>query len=559
MKRYLFIALLISFSLTNAQSLEWAKALGGGLINVGYGVTVDNYGNVYTTGSFMYTVDFDPGPGVFNVTANSSQDIFITKLDVNGNFVWAKTMGGIGKGSNAGVSIALDNLGNVYTTGYFSDTTDFDPGAGTFNLTALGEFDIFISKLDSSGNFLWARAIGNKTMNQPRNMFVDKNNVYITGTFTDTIDFDPGLGTTNLTSAGESDAFILKLDTSGNYIWVRSVGGVNPESSTDIVADATGNIYTTGYFRGIVDFNPDTSAVNNLTSSGLYNVFILKLDSSGNYVWAKTVGGTANDFGSSITLDTLENICILGSFEGVCDLDPGIGVANFTSSSTGMFMLKLDTLGNYLWAKSITNIIAPTALQTDVRNNWYITGYYQGTSDFDPSNGINYLSSRGMHDIFILKLDDSGNYKWAISLGGTSYDRGLTLAVDTSSNVYVSGYYQGIVDFDPSVGVFNLPSAYVNAFTCKINSTTLSSVQYEIMNTSVHLYPNPTDGTFQLNTTENLIGATLQIHNVLGQMVLEQVLTENNPTIHFEANKGMYLVKVVNNDKLLLTTKIIKQ
>jgi hypothetical protein len=154
-------------------------------------------GDVYTTGIFQDTIDFNPGTGVANLSAVGEEDVFILKLDANGNFLWAKSFGGIEM--DQGYSIAIDAEGNVYTTGYFIDTVDFDPGTGVTNLSAVGGKDIFILKLDPNGNFVWAKSFGGI---EGIGIAIDgMGNVITTGYFSDTVDFDPGTGVMNLTSA----------------------------------------------------------------------------------------------------------------------------------------------------------------------------------------------------------------------------------------------------------------------------------------------------------------------------------------------------------------------
>ncbi|MBW8050175.1 MAG: hypothetical protein FVQ77_07530 [Cytophagales bacterium] len=158
----LTIALLISNSF--AQTYQWAKSIGSTAYDIGYSIATDASGNAYITGSFQYTADFDPGAGVQNLTSVGSADIFFAKYDANGNYLWAKSIGGIA--SDIGYSIATDTSGNVYITGFFSGisgdtiTADFDPGAGVQNLTPVGGDDIFFAKYDANGNYLWAKSIG---------------------------------------------------------------------------------------------------------------------------------------------------------------------------------------------------------------------------------------------------------------------------------------------------------------------------------------------------------------------------------------------------------------
>ncbi|MDQ1256134.1 MAG: hypothetical protein QG656_730, partial [Candidatus Hydrogenedentes bacterium] len=202
----------------------------------------------------------------------------------DGDFVWAKAMGGTG--NEWSEDITLDNAGNVYATGYFRSTADFDPGPGIFNLTSAGGIDVFVSKLNSTGVFVWAKAMGGTGNDFGEGIAVDSaGNVYTRGRFLGTVDFDPGAGIFNLTQAGSSDLFVSKLDSGGNFVWAKRMGGSSIGDGDGIAVDSAGNVYTTGWFLGTVDFDPGPGTFN-LTSAG-NDIFVSKLDSAGNFVWAK--------------------------------------------------------------------------------------------------------------------------------------------------------------------------------------------------------------------------------------------------------------------------------
>ncbi|MGJ8660619.1 MAG: SBBP repeat-containing protein [Bacteroidota bacterium] len=496
----------------NAQDFDWAKSFGGTSSDGGQSISVDALGNVYNTGYFQGTVDFDPGAGITNLVSAGQQDVFIQKLDASGNFLWAKSFGG--SLSDQGLSITIDASGNVYTTGNFSGTVDFEPGAGTTNLTSAGSVDVFIQKLDASGNFIWAKSFGGASDDIGYSITLDASgNLYTTGDFSGTVDFDPGAGTTNLTSAGQKDVFIQKLDPSGNFLWAKSFGGSLSEFSYSNTVDALGNVYTTGYFVGTADFDPGAGTTN-LTPIGSADIYVQKLDPSGNFLWAKAFGSASFDLGQSISVDNSGNVYTTGDFSGTADFDPGAGTTNLTpAGSADIYVQKLDPSGNFLWAKSFgsTSYDQGKSISVDNSGNVYTLGQFDGTVDFDPEAGINNLTSAGSADIFIQKLDPSGNFLWAKSFGGIATDIGNSITVDASENVYTTGYFQGTVDFDPGGGTTNFTSAgQKDVFVHKINQcsqTTGTDVQ-TACNTFVWI-----DGN---NYTSNNNTATHTLTNAAG-------------------------------------------
>jgi len=389
----------------NSQTVtfDWAKQMGSTGTDYGESITVDASGNVYTIGFFEGTVDFDPGAGVSDLISNGNFDIFIQKLNANGDFLWAKKMGGTD--ADRAISVTTDASGNVYTTGVFYGTVDFDPGAGVSNLTSNGLSDIFIQKLDANGNFLWAKQIGGLGGDLGYSITVDASgHVYTTGYFKGAVDFNPGASVYNLTSNGYQDIFIQKLDANGDFLWAKQMGGASHDQGHSITVDALGNIYTTGVFFGTVDFDPG-AGVSNLTSNGYQDIFIQKLDANGNFLWVRQMGGAEYDIGNSITIDASGKVYTTGSFTGTVDFDPGAGVSNLTSNVGSGFIQKLDANGNFLWAKQMGGMGNSVIL--DTYGNIHTTGNFSGTVDFDPGPGVSNLSSNGSSDIFIQKLENT--------------------------------------------------------------------------------------------------------------------------------------------------------
>jgi hypothetical protein len=537
-----------------AQNLEWAKRMGGVSEDRGHSIVVDETGNVYTIGIFEGTVDFDPGPGIFNLTSAGWTDIFVSKVDPDGNFIWAKKLGGTN--FDYGYSIALDGIGNVYTTGVFQGTADFDPGSGTFNLTSAGSTDVFISKLDPSGNFEWAKKLGGTSAEMGNSITVDSNsNVYLTGWFSETVDFDPGSGIFNLTSAGGSDIFIIKLNDVGNFDWAKQLGGTGLDEGLSVAVDGSGHVYTTGFFNGTADFDPGPDS-SNLTSLGNTDVFISKLDASGNFVWAVQQGGEDEDRGDEIAVDGSGQLYILGIFEGTINFTSESNLVNLISAGDfDIFISKLDASGNFLWAKQMGGTSADRGLSIalDDDGNLHTTGRFEGTADFDPGIDTYQLTSVGDADIFISKLDASGNFMWAERFGGVSYDNGSGITVDGNGNVYTTGTFNGIVDFDPGPIIFDLTSAGDrDIFVHKMSHITTGINDSD--NISVAIYPNPAIHYLNVVLEKE---AAIEIYSITGVLIDAFSAKQNHRIDVTSYPAGMFFVNLIENEKKIATKKVI--
>jgi hypothetical protein len=375
--------------------------------NRGYSLVTDAGGNVYTVGQFSGTCDFDPSPAVYTLTAAGMNDIFICKLNSSGNFVWAKRIGGTS--DEIAEDVALDASGNVYTFGSFAGTPDFDPGGSTYTMTSLGQTDIYVSKLDASGNFVWAKQMGGTWWDSANSIAIDgAGDIIITGEFSQTADLDPGPGTATFTSNGADDLYICKLNSSGTFVWAKRIGSTSGDFSNAVEVDNSNNILICGYFTGTTDFDPN-GGIFNLSSSGFEDVYVCKLSSAGNFIWAKNMGSNTVDYGKGLAVDASGNV--------------------------------------------------------------YTTGSFRATADFDPGAGVFNLTSNGGDDIFVSKLDASGNFLWAKNVGSTSLDVGNGIDVDNSGNVYVTGAFRFTVDFDPGPGTYTITTlGFADIFMLKLTT-----------------------------------------------------------------------------------------
>ncbi|HTN20289.1 MAG TPA: SBBP repeat-containing protein [Pelobium sp.] len=408
-------------------------------------------------------------------------------------FAWATSIVGTDNNIDEGKDIAVDASGNVYATGLFVATADFNPSTGTFNLVSAGGNDAYVQKLDINGNFVWAKRIGGTGSDVGRAITTDASgNIYFAGQFNGTVEFNPNYvagepTTTEFTSAGSTDIFVIKLAANGDFIWAKTMGGTAGEDLKSIALDASGNVYITGLFGGTVDFDPN-AGTSSLVSNGGADIFIQKLTSNGDFVWAKSMGGTGSDIGYGITTDALGNVYTTGQFNETVEFDPNYTPSGDPSTTAltsaggnDVFIQKLTSDGSFVWAKRIgdTGSDVGNSIAVDASGNVYTTGQFNGTVEFDPNYtpsddpSTTSLTSAGGNDVFVQKLTGTGTFVWAKRMGGTGSDVGFSIALDASSNIYTTGQFNGTADFDPGSGTFNLVSKTTNTdtFIQKLNAS----------------------------------------------------------------------------------------
>jgi hypothetical protein len=499
----LFALFLFISTFSYAQNLDWVKAIypagtnqGG---NNGKDIAIDDLGNVYTTGVFQYSpqdgpVDFNPGPGVFNFTQSGS---FVVKLNAQGNFVWARNFPAVQLvGGSSAEAIAIDNSGNVIIAGYFSGTADLDPGIGTALYMTSGNLDIFVVKLNASGNFLWAKTMPGNSDNKVYDLTIDaQNNFLICGYFQGTVDMDPGADTASLYTPS-LNAYITKLTNNGDFIWAKQLGDWSNSTASGIKTDSIGQVYVTGIF-GAIDFDPGPDTLF-VSSNGQYDGYILKLTANGDFIWVKKFGGIDYDISNAIELDKNGMIYATGAFQQTAYF--ANATDTITLNSVGyndVFITKLNNNGDFLWAKAIgsnsDSLITEEgrSIAVDSIGNVYTMGLFKDSLDADPGPAVEWLTAQtfynSSHSVFILKLDNNGNFIRVKATNGGQDVIGNSIILDNSANVLFTGYFlansnTGIVDpvdFDPGPAVlpFSVISyaIYIAKWSqCSVGATTLT-------------------------------------------------------------------------------------
>ncbi len=560
---------------TIGQELNWNWVGNIGGLNNEYSVTVvtDPFdGSIYATGMFTGSVDLDPGATNFMVDSKGGDDIFLIKMDKNCNFLWAKTIGGTLSEVCGSMTISGFENGNVYLTGYYHGTVDFDPGPDSFFLSSKANADLFILALNKMGEFLWAHSIGGSGNDNGRAIKVapiKNGDIYVSGAYQSTVDFDPLVPEANLKSAGSYDMFLLCLDYGGNFKWVRSIGGISQDFGTSIIINPSDNhdIFVLGGFSGTVDFSL-MAGTTKISSFGPQDIFLAKFNTTGEILWVKTIGGLTSEYGTSIAIDIKsKDLCLSGFFQGTVDFDPGTGI--YTKTSTGnqdLFILKLTSEGNFKWVYTAGGPGVESSNSVDIDNSGsgdiFSTGYFQQFVNFKVGQDSVKLNSAGSYDMYLLKLDSSGIFQWVKSSGGVSLETGASVTIGLDSEIVICGdFYSTPLKFD-SIIIYNTNSASNTSdiFIAKINASEPTKIK-EYSESQIEIYPIPamTKITFDCNNAgQNCL--SLIIYDMNGKLIWQTIIPENSNSLNIDIENfkpAMYFLEV-NTPKGKMYRKFIK-
>jgi len=513
---------------------QWAAQAGGFEWDAGMAISLDDAGNSYVTGFFRETATF----GSYSLTSSDNWDIFVAKIDTDGNWLWATQASG--SSFDEGYALTIDDAGNSYVTGSFWDIATF----GSYSLTSSGISDIFVAKIDGSGNWQWATKAGGTSEDEGYEITIDDvGNSYVTGYFRETSTF----GSFTLTSNGYGDIFVAKMNANGNWLWATQGGGSSFDVGHGITVDNAGNSYVTGWFRDYATFG-SYFLISNST-----DIFVAKIDGSGNWQWATKAGGSNVDVGYGITIDDDRNSYVTGRFKGTATF----GSYSLTCSvNNDIFVAKMDADGSWQWATRAggTDYDCGDGITIDSTRNIYVTGYFAGTATF----GSYSLISSGYSDIFVAKMDANGNWLWATQAGGIDTDKGYGITIDDAENSYVTGSFWDIATF----GSYSLTSNGTwDIFIAKLNCTL--SVENEISPTvnSLSNYPNPFNPctTISFSTTEHTESTDIIIYNIKGQKIrtfqIPQSAIHNQNSVVWDGtdnnnkpvSSGIYFYRLIND------------
>ena len=603
----ILLLFLVNLSLTNYAQI--ALKIGGLYQEKSNAIAKDKDGNIYITGTFQGTVDFNTTEESYELTSianpenENSYDAFIAKYDGNANLQWGFSLGS--GGANMAKTIVVDDSSNIFIGGYFEGIVDFDPSQNVVNENAGNGRNGFIAKYNSLGNFQWVKNIGNEEtapfedndlrFEEINDIALDiDGNVYITGVYDGTIDVDNSDGYDtddtyisylDLNDNPSRDFFAANYLSNGEFVIGFSRGGHKTDASNAIRVDSEYNIYIAGFFEDTCFFNINPNLPMYQLSNGQKDGFVAKYNLYNECIWAKKFGSTGDEQVNigGLEIDGKNNFYIAGEFEGTVNMSLcGCSINNMISKGgKDFFAGKYDQYSNlktYMFNGSVGNDGA-SKVGYDNKGNLFVAGWFSGPITFDTTQRniqIIPYSQNGARDVFLAKYDNNSNISWVNHYGGavngTNFTQSITgMIIDDNSNLLTIGNFYSQSAFDPendSNLIFN-SSGMSDLFIVKFDSTGniwkqpqfINNVNNNLNNLSV--YPNPANDiiNFSLDNIDSKF--SIEIYDVFGKKLFSQVL-DNQSSTNFnltvrEFNNGIYVLKINGKSRNYVSRFIINR
>lgn len=594
MKKILLSALTIAtFSFgSNAQTFGWANISGSDDTDYVYGIASDNQGNTYNVGTYNAEAnDFDPGTSTVVLPfamVNGQTSGYIQKIDANGDLVWVKSLQ-TGTSKQVPLDVVVDANGDVIIAGLFKGTVDFDPGVGTFNITSIhagNNEDGFILKLDANGGFVWAKQFaggisGLKTRVQ--RIDVDAiGNIYAIGHFEGAIDLDPGAGTQVFGADYALEVFVVKLNTSGDYVWGHDIGAplATPSNTlgvqaNDIKVDNDGDVFVmfghnaTGV--GSVLYSGDANNTN-LSATAQNTLVILKIDNNGDYIYRKLFATATGGLANEMALDKNGNVYVTGWFKTqLRDYTSAIMIipqlsGGATNNRNFIFSYSNDL--QFRWAHGSTDDhdnYRNYSVATNSQGKVVVGGFLTADAiDVDPSSSTvnlnNPYTNNNYRMAHAIIYDTLGNFSDAFAIGCNSqFSQIQKIHIDNNDNIYLGGYIEsGTNHLNPFGADTDIPTnGGRDAFVIKIGgfATGVNDVINGVENV-LFLYPNPATSQLTIESGASKI-ENITILDVTGKTINSFTLKSNTIDVS-NLVKGIYFLQVQTKEGLF-NSKFIKE
>ena len=574
----LLFVLLINISVFAQQpTFNWMFGLDASQSSSLDDIAFDPAGNLVVIGNYLDTLDVDPGPGVTQMFSALGTS-FVAKYDASGNYLWAEDFEySSNTAIDASYAVACSGTGDIYVVGTYDYNMDLDPGPGSVPVSTLGTNAVFLVKLDVNGNFIWGHSFESPNGLDVADVTTDNTGaVYFCGSFSDSVDFDPGPAVYNLYAYPTTFSYITKLDANGNFVWAHAQGGgYTNDLALKVLTDNNDNLYMTGYFNGTMDVEPGPGITNLSTPSNSPNIYIQKFTPGGALIWAGSISTNGPQYGRDMTIDDQNNIVVSAEYTELTDVDMGPGTSyinTLVSPNVDAYAAKYDSSGALLWVTTLNDTAQYVErcyeVTFDSQGSLFMTGIFHNTIDFDPGPGVVNVSTDtanpSVADTYILKLDVNRNFEW-VGVIESTYGPVYTQAMEAGPNdqIYFVGGVSDTADMDPNSGVVNLispPFTGIPYMLCLNNGLSTNISHNPVVDMmGVQLYPNPSKDKVTIDLGKVYNRTELVLTDVNGKLIQQQQLdAADTYRLQLPESPGVYFVhlKVDGFRKVL---KVVKE
>lgn len=474
------------------------------------------------------------------LTSEGGKDVFLAKYNDSGEILWAKRAWGTA--SNTAAGIALDVNGLPIITGWFAESIHFDD----FLLESNGSYDMFVVRYNEQGKVLWAKSAGGEGDDYGNRITSNsEQDIIVAGSFRYTAHFGEEA---TISSEGDRDIFIANYSNIGNFQWVKKAGGAGEDRAYSIISNSDGSTYFTGIFNGKAFFGD-----HDVMSGAFLSTYIAKMDAAGNFLWVRKGSGGANDYarGYGIGIDNEGYVYSNGTFSGKLTFSEQTVEATGGQYDFDAYLVKFNNDGELMWIKNAGGYGMDQGQEmfTDADGNSFVTGFFSTSAEFDELT----LESEGKSDVFVAQYNWAGEVQWVKRAGGEylDYAYGISQGNPESTSLYICGNFQETAAFDE----FEVTGwGGEDMFVSKLNYE--NDFVNETGNEQISISPNPSNGTFEINVDSPRQDITIKIFSADGKLVSEKHFTDiqNTVTVSTGLTSGVYSLLI---PELKLSGKLI--
>lgn len=583
---YYFIVILFLLSIPNLTNAQIAFSLASEHVDIGTDIAIDDQGNAFVLGTFRGAIDFDLTSETFEIQhdGKNHKDIFIASYSSSGKLRFAFPISTFSFAlDEEALGLALDNDGNVYVTGWYNGIVDFDPSSGVFELVSDNTFSGtgFLASYTNTGELRFAINIGISSypsIIEQLNIQIDaNNNVYISGIFQGVVDFDPSSNVVELDADGSIKHFIASYDSQGNLLFAEKLYDLaDVLLSLRLAVDNDGNSYLAGRIDHAFnfDFDPGQDTFQ-LTDVNPGDIFVSSFSNKGEFKNAFKIDCESIPFrsfeeGTHIVVDNDDNICISGTMRGETDFDPSMGTFVLDTEFNDEFYFASYTndgnlrhafiLGNEENSFDTIETVIPSSMVSDEDGNIYLVGIFNGSIDFDPSNGVFELdaSQNGVNsdntDIFTVSYNNQGNLRFAnrIGLDDITVHKVGKISVNSGSESCITGSIYALIEYDQNNNAYNIikdwdPNVFVTCYSA--DGTLVSTKELDVISSknNIIVFPNPSSEMINIYKANGVEFSEVVLSAINGEIVFRATMNERLEIDLSDIPKGYYILSVCDS------------